>query len=147
MPRSHAKAIAAARAHVMPLDELPLRSRERIAQEVAGDRPPARWRAYGAAGDPRPMAMIESRGWLEWHWARGRHPGLERPAVPASVRAAVLARDGDICQLCGGFVQTGQLQLDHIKPYSQGGPATLANLQVAHARCNQEKGARVDAQD
>lgn len=87
----------------------------------------------------------------------------------AAIRLAVYRRDGYRCIGCGwqpprgvpdgydgsyalGGSQPGKrpgtwtwryLDLDHIRPYSLGGPFTVANLQALCTRCNCRKGARV----
>lgn len=75
-------------------------------------------------------------------WRREPQPGLRpsRPAIPAEVRAAVFARDGRQCVECRA---TGDLALDHIYPWSLGGPDTVENLRVLCRSCNSSKGARV----
>jgi len=65
-----------------------------------------------------------------------------REAPSASVRRAVIARDGLICQICREPVSESDIHLDHIKPYSLGGPTTLRNLRVTHSVCNMRRGAR-----
>lgn len=76
-----------------------------------------------------------------------------RGRIPGSVRAAVIARDGRVCQLCGGPVVTSsgrrrrtkdiarQLTLDHIRSVSHGGENTVENLRVACRRCNMRRSA------
>lgn len=72
-----------------------------------------------------------------------------------AVRAAVAAQWGITCGWCGQPVDlqapaklpTGRANpaaphLDHVIPRSQGGPNTLANLRLTHARCNEQRGAR-----
>lgn len=51
----------------------------------------------------------------------------------------------EVCALCGGHMSEDQKSIDHIIPVSRGGDNTLANLQIAHLRCNQLKGNRMDA--
>lgn len=63
-----------------------------------------------------------------------------RPAISADLRAAVYERDGHACLTCG---TTTNLSLDHIHPYSLGGPDTFENLQTLCRSCNSAKGARV----
>ena len=58
--------------------------------------------------------------------------------IPLHVRLAVWARDGGRCVGCG---RKDNLHLDHIQPYSFGGPATVENLRVVCARSNLVKGA------
>lgn len=123
------------RSEVYPLEKFPQQKQEQIAQQVAAPTPPPRM----ICGE---LFAIPSRAWYEWHWARGIDPDGGREPIPASLRAAVIERDGFVCQLCDGEVEPGDIHLDHIKPYSKGGPTTLSNLQVTHSRCNLEKGAR-----
>ncbi len=139
MPRVSARRIEKLRAQVLPLDEFPASHREHILTLVAQPDPPDRWLPVGS---PRPMAWLPSRAWIEWHWARGIDPTGSRPPIPKSIRAAVIERDGYVCGLCGGDVEQTDVHLDHIKPWSKGGPSTLGNLQVSHSRCNIAKGAR-----
>ena len=63
--------------------------------------------------------------------------------------ADVFARDGYICQLCGGKIDQAleyphpeSRSIDHILPIARGGGHTFANVQAAHLRCNRAKGAR-----
>jgi 5-methylcytosine-specific restriction endonuclease McrA len=77
-----------------------------------------------------------------------RPPG--RPAIPAAIKRAVWERDRGRCRYCNLTDQEsvrryGQhLHLDHVYPYSRGGPSTVANLALACPRCNLRKGARLD---
>jgi hypothetical protein len=63
-----------------------------------------------------------------------------RPEIPPALRQRVYQRDGYACLWCGA---TESLSLDHIHPYSLGGPDTYANLQTLCTPCNSSKGARV----
>lgn len=63
-----------------------------------------------------------------------------RRSFPAGLREQVYERDGHQCVACG----TGErLTLDHIVPYSHGGPDTFDNLRTLCHSCNSSKGARV----
>jgi hypothetical protein len=75
-------------------------------------------------------------------WDLDIHTG-RRPRISQWLKAAVIDRDGLVCQLCFGPVELNDIHLDHIRPFSHGGPTSLANLQVTHSRCNMSKGARV----
>lgn len=74
--------------------------------------------------------------WLAW--------GLRRLAIgcdasrcaPTAIRAVVLARDGHRCVRCG---RTDALQIDHIWPWSLGGPTRSENLQTLCGACNRWK--------
>jgi hypothetical protein len=112
-----------------------------ILLDVEGHKKPARFFPVGPG--PRPLAWLPRRSWLEWHLFRGIAPAARRPSIPTATRAAVIARDGLVCQLCGGDVEPGDMHLDHIEPYSKGGPTTVDNLQVTHSVCNMRKGARI----
>ncbi|MGW5408975.1 HNH endonuclease [Streptomyces spiralis] len=61
---------------------------------------------------------------------------LNRRPIPAEVRAFVFDRDGHRCQQCGA---TQDLELDHVHPWSLGGPDTPDNLQVLCRTCNGRK--------
>lgn len=64
-----------------------------------------------------------------------------RTAIPAAVRAQVMERDEHTCQFCSA---TENLTLDHIIPWSHGGPDTVENLRVLCRRCNSARGNRVE---
>ena len=63
-----------------------------------------------------------------------------REAIPAAVRRAVWARDGERCTwpLDGGGCcgSTHRLELDHVVPWAEWGPSTVENLRVVCARHN-----------
>ncbi len=60
-----------------------------------------------------------------------------RPAIPLHVRRAVWDRDGECCAYCGAT--SGPFALDHITPWSRGGPDTVENLPVSCRPCNSSK--------
>jgi hypothetical protein len=136
MPRIHPKTWDDG---VMPLEEFPPEKRAQIERMVAAPQPPSRWTRLGPA-------QIESRAWWEWHWTRGsklRSTEPEpprRPHIPTNIRRAVYERDGFRCLHCG---TTELLSLDHIHPWSLGGPDTIDNLQTLCKPCNSRKGATV----
>lgn len=54
----------------------------------------------------------------------------------------VMRRDHYVCRHCGASPakdSSVDLQIDHVMPWSEGGPTTLENLQTLCARCNQGK--------
>lgn len=67
-------------------------------------------------------------------------PVYRRDEIPQWLRDRVMERDGHACVQCGA---TDDLTLDHIYPWSLGGPDTYANLRVLCRSCNSSKGARV----
>lgn len=111
--------------------------------DVEQDEKPPAYFPVGPPDSPRPLAWLPRRSHLEWHLFRGVAPAARRPAISTSMRAAVIARDGYVCQLCRGPVEPNDVHLDHIHPFSKGGRTTVNNLQVTHSRCNMSKGARV----
>lgn len=65
-----------------------------------------------------------------------------RMRLPKSTVRAVVARDNWRCGICGEAIPAGEeFHVDHIIPVSRGGSDHADNLQMAHARCNQIKGA------
>jgi predicted restriction endonuclease len=62
--------------------------------------------------------------------------------IPASIRVSVLTRDNYKCRFCGRSSTQIQLEVDHIKPFSQGGSHEINNLQTLCIDCNRGKGAR-----
>lgn len=65
---------------------------------------------------------------------------VNRAPIPAEIRTFVFARDEHRCRKCGS---EEDLTLDHIHPWSIGGPDTAENLQVLCRPCNSSKGDRV----
>lgn len=126
---------------IAPLALFGEESRRWIQAESVQPTKPPKWISYGNPADARPIAQLVSRAWYEWHYRRGRDPDLERDPIPTHVRAAVLRRDGFVCQICRGRVERGDVHLDHITPWSKGGLDTVPNLRVTHSRCNLRKGA------
>ena len=78
-------------------------------------------------------------------WKIGQHSEARayRPAIPLEVRSAVFERDGRACLQC---FATEDLTLDHIIPWSHGGPDTVENLRVFCRSCNSRRGNRVEAE-
>lgn len=102
-----------------------------------------------------------ARGFCPRHyraWTRGSAPGsrnnerarAEKWGVPWEPidRAAVFARDGWKCHLCGELVDRLALfpdpdspSLDHVVPMSRGGGHLWSNVATSHLGCNVRKGA------
>ena len=133
----------------MPLSELPEWKQEEIRQAVEQPKPPPKWLYFGPSDSLRPLAAIISRAWYEWHLARGRRFDGEvfpRPGIPKNLRLEIIARDGFVCRLCGGFSAPNDVDIDHVLPVSRGGKTEHGNLQVTHASCNRRKGNRTEAE-
>lgn len=132
----------------MPLEEFPIERQEEYERIAQLPSPPPKWKQFYYHGSTsRVMAEIPSRAWHEWHWFRGIDVGAGREPIPASLRRAVIERDGYLCGICGGDVEPSDVHLDHIFPWSRGGPTSLKNLRVTHSLCNIRKGAKVDGED
>ena len=59
--------------------------------------------------------------------------------IPRDVMLKVVRRDNNICQICFELVKDDEVQFDHVIPHSRGGPASVENLRLVHARCNKRK--------
>lgn len=72
----------------------------------------------------------------------GRAPNHEentvshRPHIPAHIRREVFEARGRLCLHCGS---SEFIELDHIVPFSRGGPDTADNLQPLCRPCNRRK--------
>jgi hypothetical protein len=56
--------------------------------------------------------------------------------IPVLVKRHVFDRDKGLCQHCGS---SDQIEYDHIRPFSKGGPSTISNLQLLCMPCNRRK--------
>ncbi len=68
-----------------------------------------------------------------------RGPSEMRDEIPLSLRYEVLTRDKSTCQKCGRKAPKVELEVDHIVPWSCGGPTAIDNLQTLCTDCNQGK--------
>lgn len=82
--------------------------------------------------------LAEKRGHLN------RHPSGHWCIPHGEARKRIMVDILDVelvCGLCGGLIDGLEAATqDHIIPVSQGGPDTLANVQLAHRACNELKG-------
>lgn len=62
-------------------------------------------------------------------------------SISARLRFEILKRDNFRCQYCGAAAPLVQLEIEHIIPYSAGGPTRPENLLAACQRCNAGKAA------
>jgi 5-methylcytosine-specific restriction endonuclease McrA len=89
----------------------------------------------------RPSHRTEKR-------ALGGNPKKIRKQV-----AFMRRRDGDGCHLCGLPIDFGITDIndpmhcsrDHVVPRALGGDVTVANMRLAHRKCNTEKGQELPA--
>jgi len=61
-------------------------------------------------------------------------------------RHNIYTRDSNTCQYCGRQLARSDLNLDHVKPRSQGGRTTWENVVCCCVDCNLAKGARTPEQ-
>lgn len=65
--------------------------------------------------------------------------------IPDDMRETIIRRDSGVCVYCGrrcGSPGRRELELDHVIPYTDGGPTTPKNLVVACRSCNRSKGSK-----
>ena len=74
------------------------------------------------------------------------HPTQRKLWLSDVVRELYEAQDG-ICPLCNRELEPHLIQVDHIIPFTYGGGNERNNLQLAHAKCNNQKSDKVDAWD
>lgn len=88
------------------------------------------------------VVAVAAGGVVVWRYFRPRLDPQRH--APASMRRAVLERDGHRCVYCGadGNAPGVQLVLDHVTPHSHGGRTHPRNLVTACAPCNTTKGDR-----
>ena len=110
----------------------------------------------------KPAARAHKQAWRR-RWQRGRYqtdPLFRRQRAAQNRRrlllrggaglrkhiSQLLARDGAVCGICKCPLPTDRSQwhVDHIVPFSLGGPNSLHNLRLAHARCNEARGNRIE---
>jgi hypothetical protein len=60
-------------------------------------------------------------------------------SISREVMLKVIRRDGQICQKCNEPVLDGDVEFDHVIPYSKGGESTMENLKLKHRNCNRQK--------
>ena len=51
----------------------------------------------------------------------------------------IVRRDSQTCQKCGKILKDNEVKIDHIIPYSKGGPTEESNLRVLCEDCNRKK--------
>lgn len=56
----------------------------------------------------------------------------------------IVRRDNQTCQVCGKILKDDEIRIDHIIPFSKGGPTEESNLRVLCEECNRKKGASIE---
>lgn len=73
--------------------------------------------------------------------------GQKRKPLSKKIRFEVFKRDSFICQYCGKQSPDVVLNVDHIKPHSEGGSDSIMNLITSCYDCNAGKGKRTLSDD
>ncbi len=72
--------------------------------------------------------------WTYWSSRIGKHPGVRKEVT------TLLKRQKNKCAFCGlTFRPTDLMEVDHIKPRSEGGDNTYKNKQLLHRHCHDTK--------
>jgi 5-methylcytosine-specific restriction endonuclease McrA len=68
----------------------------------------------------------------------GKRNSVRRPRISltAAERQQVLAKTSGQCHICGGKIEGGTWQADHVIAHSAGGTHSVDNYLPAHASCN-----------
>lgn len=146
-----------------PVTEHPIRtpnrtsesdSNERTNERTNGDVPYGRLSRTGSRrtdayqGSEVSLGDIIKGGFLP---TTERHPIIRigaREPIPPHVRAAVLYRDHFQCRFCpSGTKLAGPWHLDHVIPWSAGGPDTTDNLRVLCETHNVDRSNFIDHMD
>lgn len=76
--------------------------------------------------------------------------GRPRKTSTRDLHRRIIRRRGDACALCHNpidytlpHLHPMEFVVDHIIPWSKGGPDTLENKQAAHRTCNRQKSDRI----
>lgn len=69
----------------------------------------------------------------------GEEKYLNIRAFTQSMKIAAYTRQNGICPNCGKHFEIGEMEADHITPWSKGGPTTPDNCQMLCQECNRRK--------
>lgn len=64
--------------------------------------------------------------------------------IPRVTQFRVLKRENQICSNCGNSVRDGDIEFDHIIPWSKGGSSEESNVRLLCITCNRKKGNRYE---
>lgn len=62
----------------------------------------------------------------------------KRETSYAKYKPALLIRDGRCCFFCGLAMPNDDMTVEHLIALDKGGPNTMENMALAHAKCNQD---------
>jgi len=63
--------------------------------------------------------------------------------IPRKMFLRIVRRDNQTCQICGKNLKEEEIEVDHVIPFSKGGPTEEGNLRVLCKDCNRRKRASV----
>lgn len=63
--------------------------------------------------------------------------------IPRKMFLRIVRRDNQTCQICGKNLKEEEIEVDHVIPFSEGGPTEEGNLRVLCKDCNRRKRASV----
>lgn len=63
----------------------------------------------------------------------------KRRMITRADRMKIFRRYGGVCYLCGRLLDRNNFQIDHIVPFSKGGPCNMSNYAPVHPICNRRK--------
>lgn len=70
-----------------------------------------------------------------------KHDGIKDMKCRQFIKNQLINSKGAVCGICGKPIENMKdCTIDHIIPISKGGQTTLENCQLAHFKCNQDKG-------
>lgn len=72
----------------------------------------------------------------------GEEKYLSIRAFSKSMKREVFERQNGVCNSCGDVFEIGQMEADHIIPWSMGGKTVIENCQMLCVKCNREKSNR-----
>ncbi len=110
-----------------------IRERQREYAARTAERNVERVRAWVAANPERARVLRRDAN----RRRRARRLGL---VVVRYRRLDIYERDGGRCHICKQAVPKDRFTLDHLIPWSQGGPDSPENVAVAHQSCNARRG-------
>lgn len=64
--------------------------------------------------------------------------------IPRVTQFRVLKRENQICSVCGNSVRDGDIEFDHIIPWSKGGSSDESNIRLLCMSCNRKKGKKYE---
>ena len=72
----------------------------------------------------------------------GKEKHLSIRPFPDEIRILVYEQQGGVCKMCGKPFSIGEMEADHIKPWSEGGKTEQVNCQMLCREDNRRKGAK-----